>query len=115
MKHDAKQTIIYYYDGRHESTEMNDAQYSYIMYMDQFRNNGQNFTNVIGRKGYHFTIFSYYREDSPKNVEADNSNLDMFFMRLMIYNPDDARWTQQSTPFASEHLSGNKYNISYFI
>lgn len=40
MQYDAKQTIIKYFDGRHESTEMNDAGYSYIKYMDEDRNIG---------------------------------------------------------------------------
>lgn len=86
--------MIKYYDGHHETTEMNDASYSYIKYMDEERNSGLEFKNIIGSdQDYYFTIYSYYAEGEEKNVVADEKNLDIFFMRLMVYNPDDARWS----------------------
>ena len=66
---------------------MNDAEFTYIKYLDENRNKGQTITNTVGAKGYFFMIYSYYRENMPKYVSDDRSNIDLFFMRLIVKDP----------------------------
>ena len=85
VRHDAKSTIIYYYDGFWNNTEMNDAFHTKTFYGDDkvVLLGDEEITNVIGTY-YKFKIESYFAEGEPKRT-----NIDTFWLRTLIFPPGE--------------------------
>lgn len=80
MKHYARTTLIEYYDGDPETTEMNDAKYSTAL-ANGTETNAVNMETIIGKE-YYFIINNTYGEGLMKNTSFDK-----FFATI---NYDDA-------------------------
>lgn len=114
LQYDAKRTDIYYFDSPFES-DMLDSRYTYSKFMGSTTpgitvggneiNTGQKLDQKIGQY-YDFRIFSYFKQDMPK----DTGN-DIFFLRMVTYDTDQELWGQQDSVYISTYEGGNEYNI----
>jgi len=110
VEHEAKTTVINYYDSNPETSEMNDAYHTLFSFEGPFIKPLTQGNPVINRIGslYSFKINSFWARN-----EAKNNGNDRFYLRIVTDNPSG----QQEEPYRSTYLgfSGNEYRIEYLV
>jgi len=104
---------ILYYDGDPDTTEMNDAYYSYALYND-IHDHDHRVHNLIGQN-YTFTIYSKVDENTTQT-----SGNGIFFLRIIrrVNNTDGTfQYKQQNQPIKSvpQNLSINSTSNQHLI
>ena len=111
LKHESRTTLIEYYDGYPQTTEMLDVNYTYPLAQGEFDNQQSVDCEVEAER--FMIVHSYWKEDEKKETDFDK-----FFLRIM-YNDTDHTQTgtimQQETPFMSRYVEANMHNISYIV